>query len=169
VKTAIHAIDQAGAWAAEGPLAAPLDLARASAASDGTILLASHGASPPRGFVRGPRALGGAWREVTTPDAVAYRALDGGGALVITSPAARQGRKISVWLDREGEPRRELAREVAVDHDLYDVAVHQGQVIVLASDAAAGAGPRRAGTTTIELYVARGGTLLPFMGKRVFP
>jgi len=157
-RTPLFLVDASGNWRAEGALAVALGEARASVASDGTLLL-----TPDRGgaFVRAPVALGdpAAWREVSVPDAVAYRPLDGGGALIVTSPTAAAGRKLSVWYEPAGGPRRELAHDVALEGDLLDVTAHQGHVVFLARDT---------GAPTTELYLAHA-SLLPYTGRRVFP
>lgn len=118
-----------------------------SLAPDGTLLLrtgwdtGSSARDPAtfrrRAFVRSPLPLGHAeaWREVDVRDAIEVRVDIGGGLLLVNvSRAVPCPGSFDLLLDRPGEPRTRLARQVRVEGTLYDLWI-EGRQIHLAEDA----------------------------------
>jgi hypothetical protein len=180
----VHVADTRGVWKREQIVPLSVGARRAiTVAADGTLLLhpetvaaasskASPGAAstPTQGaaaaFARAPAAVGtpGAWREVTAPDAMTYRPLDGGGVLVVA--ASSDGKRLSIDVDAVAAPRARIgAADAPVD--LVDVTVKQGSVVLRARESS-GRGPLRANERTVQLYLSRGGELLPYVGAPAF-
>jgi hypothetical protein len=178
----VHVADASGVWKLEQAVPQSLGARRAiTIAADGTLLLHPEsalpvGSKPPSGaavaghsaraFARAPLPAGaaGAWREVTAPDAVTYRPLDGGGVLVVG--ASSDGKRLLIDVDAVGAPRARIgAADASVD--LVDLTVRQGSIVLRARESS-GRGPLRAGEPTVQMYLARGGELLPYVGPPAF-
>jgi hypothetical protein len=142
-KSQIFAADARGAWHEEALLDAPAEqLSWFIDAPDGTLLVQSchydrerekkegSGHLCGRAFVRRPVALGaaGAWRQLRATDALTYRPLSGGRALVVDRAGAGNN---AIQLLIEGPRRtRVLARSIQLDQDLQNLEVEQGRILV---------------------------------------
>jgi hypothetical protein len=141
--TQVYLADDAGAWHDEGQLAAPAaQLERVRAAPDGTLLVQSCHTSEERrtqegsahlcgtAFVRRPLKLGApdAWREVLIHDALTYRPLAGGRALVVEHTGTGNDR-ITIALD-DGKRRRPLLDGITLRSNPSELDVEDGRIYV---------------------------------------
>lgn len=135
--TAIHTIGKDGVFHAEGtvPAFAIDDL---TIADDGTLVVhpacgaKAQGESGvcPEALVRSPAALGTAtaWRTTRLPG-YAYRVLGAGSALVVAAHAD-DPQKLSLLVDRPGQPLVRLGNAVTVVGDLVDIEVEKDRIVL---------------------------------------